>query len=102
VNAATTHKTTTTGLLSSVNPVSVGQTVTFTATVRNPAGTATPTGTVTFFVGNVAVATVRLDASGQARLTGVFTIPGTFTVRAVYSGDSTFAGSWQSLIEQVN
>jgi streptogramin lyase len=102
VNVATTRKVTTTGLFTPAKPVLVGQTVTFTATVRDPAGTATPTGTVTFFVGNVAVATVRLDAGGQARLTGVFTIRGTFTLRAVYSGDGTFAGSWHSLTEQVN
>src|SRR5262249_5801861 len=67
VNAPTTRTTTTT-LLASVNPVVVGQTVTFTATVHAPRGTSTPTGTVTFFVGNKMVARVTLDANGQARL----------------------------------
>jgi hypothetical protein len=103
VIAPATHKATTTALLASARAVVVGQVVTFTATVRRPAGTATPTGTLTFFFGDVAVATVKLDANGQAHLTGFFTGKGTFTLKAVYNGDATFgASSSQSLIEQVN
>ena len=102
VNAPTTRKATTTTLLASANPVRVGRAVTFTATVRDPSGTGTPTGTVTFFEGNTAVATVRLDANGQARITGAFSRTGRFTIRAVYSGDANFDASSQSLIEQVN
>jgi hypothetical protein len=101
VNAPTTLQATTTTLAASANPVLVGQTVTFTATVRGPAGSGTPTGTVTFFVGNSAVAVVRLDAGGQARLTGFFSLAGSFTIRAVYNGGGTFATSSQSLTEQV-
>jgi hypothetical protein len=104
VNAApppTTHKATTTALSVS-NPPRVNQPVTFTATVRDPSGTGTPTGTVTFFVGNVAVATVTLDANGQAHLTGHFSRTGLFSIRAVYNGDAAFdtSGS-RSLSEQV-
>ena len=102
VNAPTTHKATTTSLLASANPARVGQAVTFTATVRDPSGTGTPTGTVTFFVGNTVVARVTLDANGQARIRGSFSVAGRFTIRAVYSGDATFDASSQSLIEQVN
>lgn len=102
VNAPTTHKATTTALVASVNPARVGHTVTFTATVRDPSGTGTPTGTVTFFVGNTAVATVTLDANGQARFPRVFSSTGRFTIRAVYSGDATFDASSQLLTEQVN
>ena len=80
----------------------VGQAVTFTATVRGPAGAGTPTGTVTFFVGNKMVARVTLDSNGQARFTRVFSRTGRFTIRAVYSGDANFDASSQSLIEQVN
>jgi len=102
VNAPATHKATATALLASANPVAAWQAVTFTATVRDPAGTGTPTGTVTFFLGSVAVATVQLDANGQAHLTGFFTGKGTFTLAAVYNGDAIFAtSSSQSLIEQV-
>jgi hypothetical protein len=102
VNAAPTHKATTTSLLASANPVVVGQAVTFTATVSDPSGTARPTGTVTFFVGNTAVARVTLDANGQARIRGSFSVAGLFTIRAVYSGDANFDASSQSLTEQVN
>src|SRR5262249_35060090 len=102
VNAPATTQVTTTTLLASANPVAVRQTVTFTATVRGPAGSGTPTGTVTFFVGNKVVAVVKLDAGGRARLTGFFSVAGSFTIRAVYSGDGTFTTSSQSLTEQVN
>jgi hypothetical protein len=102
VNAPTTRKATTTDLLASVNPARVGQAVTLTATVRGPAGTGTPTGTVTFFVGKKVVARVTLDANGQALFTRVFSRAGRFTIRAVYSGDANFDASSQSLTEQVN
>ena len=98
---ATTRQTTT-SLLASANPATVGQAVTFTAVVRDPSGTGTPTGTVTFFVGNTVVARVTLDASGQARIRGSFSVAGRFTIRAVYSGNATFDASEQSLTEQVN
>jgi hypothetical protein len=102
VNAATTRKATTTALLASANPAVVGQAVTFTATVRDPAGAGTPTGTVTFFVGTKRVAVVTLDANGQASFTRVFSRRGRFTIRAVYSGDANFDASSRSLTEQVN
>jgi hypothetical protein len=103
VNAAPSRKATTTALVASANPARVGQTVMFTATVSGPAGTTgTPTGTVTFFVGSKAVATVTLDATGNARLTRRFSVAGKFTIRAVYNGDSNFAASSQSLTEQVS
>jgi sugar lactone lactonase YvrE len=98
VSAPATHKATTTALLASANSVAVRQAVTFTATVRDPAGTGTPTGTVTFFLGSVAVATVKLDANGQAHLTKFFTGKGTFTLKAVYNGDAPFAASNSSRI----
>jgi hypothetical protein len=88
--------------LASTNPVVVGQAVTFTATVRDPSGTGTPTGTVTFFVGTKVVARVTLDANGQASFSRVFSRTGRFTIRAVYSGDANFDASSQSLTEQVN
>jgi hypothetical protein len=102
VNAAPTRKATTLALFASGNPVVVGQAVTFTATVRDPSGTGTPTGTVTFFVGNTVVARVTLDANGQARIRGSFSGAGLFTIRAVYGGDATFDTSSQSLAEHVN
>jgi hypothetical protein len=102
VIALAAPQATTTALVASANPVVVGRAVTFTATVRGPAGTAKPTGTVTFFVGDTVVARVSLEANGQARLTQSFSCTGLFTIRAVYSGDAKFAASSQSFIERVN
>jgi hypothetical protein len=95
------RKATTSTLSASANPARVKQAVTFTATVGDPTGTGTPTGTVTFFVGNTVVATVTLDANGQASFTRVFSHKGLFSIRAVYSGDANFDASSQSLTEQV-
>jgi hypothetical protein len=102
VNAVTNSKPTTTALVASANPVTAGKAVTFTATVSGPTGTDTPTGTVTFFVGNQAVARVTLGANGQARIRGSFSRAGRFTIRAVYSSDANFAASSKSVTEQVN
>src|SRR5262249_59064095 len=97
-----TPQATTTALAASANPVAVRRAVTFTATVRGPAGAGTPTGTVTFYVGSRVVARLALDANGQARFRRSFSRRGLFTVRAVYSGDANFAASSQSLTERVN
>jgi uncharacterized protein (TIGR03118 family) len=112
-----------TPLVASANPARKGKAVTFTATVRGAPGMATPTGTVTFKVGDAVVAQVRLDAGGQAsltvpaprralrsrkrnagglaRLTGRLSAAGRFTIQAVYGGDDHFAGSAQALTEHV-
>src|SRR5206468_2801930 len=100
VIAPTGPQVTTTALLASANPVVVGQAVRFTATVRGPAGTGTPTGTVTFFVGKKVVARVTLDANGQASIRRIFSRTGLLTVRAVYSGDAHFVGSSQALTDR--
>jgi hypothetical protein len=100
VNAPAVQATTPT-LAASANPIRVGQLITFTATVRGPAGAATPTGTVTLFVGNTPVARVTLDANGQVRIPRIFALRGQFTIRAVYSGDAHFAASSQTLPVQV-
>src|SRR5262249_8570814 len=102
VNAPATPQATTTALSASATTAVLGRSVTFTATVRGPAGAGTPTGTVTFFVGNTVVAQVALDANGQARLTRSFSSTGLFAIRAVYSGDARFAASSQTLTERVN
>src|SRR5262249_1487446 len=77
VNAAIiTPQATTPPLSSSVNPAVVGQLVTFTATVRDPSGARTPTGTVTFRDGNVILGTIAVGTTGQARLTTNFAVAG--------------------------
>ena len=89
---------TTTLLNPSVNPVTVGQSVTFTAVVIPPAGaTLAPTGTVEFKDGSTVI-----DAAAMLRLVGgvyeaTFTTSsltlGSHTITAIYSGDTIFSTS---------
>jgi streptogramin lyase len=90
----------TTTLVASANPVPTGQPVTFTATVGAASGTGTPTGTITFMDGTVVLARVALKG-GKASLTRSFSTKGSHLIKAIYSGDSLFAASVQSLTEQV-
>ncbi len=101
VNPAPTSTTVT----SSVNPSIYGQSVTFTATVANTAGagisTATPTGSVQFYVDGAAVgAAVSLSGSGAAATgtggaTATLSVSGSpHTVKAVYANtDGNFSVS---------
>lgn len=89
---------TTTTLIASTNVIRRRHPVVITALVRSASRTAVkPTGTVTFMVGNVAMAQIKLDARDQARWIVRFPVPGKLLIRAVYSGDSNFAGSSQVL-----
>jgi hypothetical protein len=71
--------------------------VTFTATVKaSSPGSGTPTGTVTFIIDGVAMATNPMT-SGKATLTlGNGLSAGTHTVEVEYSGDTDFAASNQT------
>jgi hypothetical protein len=80
----------TTVLTSSAENVGVGAAVTFTAAVSG-AG-AVPTGTVTFYNGTVSMGTGTLS-NGVATLKTSFSTTGTFTITAVYGGDTSFTGS---------
>ena len=92
---------TSTVVLSSVNPSSIGQSVTFTAIV-SPSGPAAggPTGTVTFFDGTATLAT-RTLISGQASFSTTGLSPGTHPITAVYGGDNTFRPSTSPVLNQV-
>jgi parallel beta-helix repeat protein len=95
VTAPGLHTTTTT-LASSLDPSTVGQTVTFTAIVSPGATAGTPTGTVTFTIDGVSQAPVPLhvvNGSDRATLSIASLARGTHTIRAAYSGDSSFAAS---------
>src|SRR5262249_38963522 len=87
---------TSTSLTSSVNPISVGQPVTLTATVTAlAAGADVPTGTVTFTIDG-ASQVVPLNG-GQAVLNvGPFTVAPQ-SVTATYTGTAGFSGSSGSL-----
>ena len=91
---------TTTILGSSPNPSSVGNSVTFTASVFPN----TATGTVEFFDGVPPIAT-SLGSSpvvgGTASLTTAALASGTHTILAVYSGDANYLGSTGSLTQIV-
>ncbi len=65
-------------------------TFTATVTVAAPSGVTppAPTGTVTFYDGATALATVGLNASNQATLTTSALLPGVHAIVAVYNGDS--------------
>src|SRR5271169_2687937 len=83
--------TTTTALASSVNPSSVGQSVTFTASVA-PEFSGTATGSVTFYDGTTLLKTVALSG-GAAKYTTKTLTSGSHTITATYNGSTTFDGS---------
>ncbi|MEP6767371.1 MAG: Ig-like domain repeat protein [Acidobacteriota bacterium] len=91
---------TSTVVFSSLNPSSVGQTVTFTAIVGFPVGAGTPTGTVTFFDGQTPLGTQTL-VSNQASLSTSSLAQGTHPITAFYSGDSSFGRSVSPVLNQV-
>jgi hypothetical protein len=90
---------TSTSLTSSLNPSTFGQIVTFTATVTSAAA-GTPTGTVTFRDGGVAIGTAALNASGQASFSTAALSVGTHTITAVYGGSLNFATSTSGTLTQ--
>jgi len=84
--------TTTTSLASSANPSTVGQPVTFVATVAPGGPTGTPTGTVTFSVDGTHELPVSLrlvNGSDQAVFTISSLTAGSHTITATYNGDPT-------------
>jgi hypothetical protein len=89
---------TTTKVVSSLNPSTYGNSVTFTATVTANSGT--PTGSVTFKDGGSPIGTTALSGSkatfATAKLAG-----GTHTITAVYDGAADFAGSTSGNLSQV-
>ncbi|MET9392321.1 Ig-like domain-containing protein, partial [Streptomyces sp. NPDC006624] len=84
----------TTNVTSTPDPSVFGQEVTFTATVQpEPGGGTTPTGTVDFVLDGAPVATVPLDASGQAQYATAALDVGTHAMEATYSGDTEYETS---------
>ncbi|MDH2406385.1 IPT/TIG domain-containing protein, partial [Bradyrhizobium sp. SSUT18] len=89
--------TTATGLASSQNPSSFGQSVTFTATVSSPGGT--PTGTVTFNDGGTPIGTSTLSAGAATFATTTLTV-GNHTITATYNGSPAFNASTSPSLNQ--
>jgi hypothetical protein len=96
----------TTALVSSPNPSSFGQAVSFTATVSAvPSGAGTPTGMVTFQDGATVIGQVPLTSAGVvckptdsarscvASITKSNLVPGNHNITATYVSDTQFAAS---------
>ena len=84
---------TTTSIVSSLNPASVGQSITLTATVTPQSGTETPAGTITFEFGYGGVIGTVTLSGGQASLGATFDVASTKSIIAVYSADANLAAS---------
>ncbi|MGO9316672.1 MAG: Ig-like domain repeat protein, partial [Terracidiphilus sp.] len=85
-------------LVSSLNPILLQNPVTYTATVSSTAGN--PTGTVTFSDGGTVISAcasaVVTVSNGQANCAVTYTVTGTHSITAVYSGDTNFLAAGPS------
>jgi alpha-L-arabinofuranosidase len=92
INPATVAPTIfSTNTVLAINPpqITAGQTLTLSVQVGEVGGTALPTGSVAFYLGQTQISTAVL-ANGQASWTGAASFaPGTYQVTAVYGGDAT-------------
>jgi hypothetical protein len=86
--------TTSTALVSFVNPSLFGQAVTLTATVSAQApGTGTPTGNVTFNEGTNVIGSASLNGTSRATFSVSTLSVGSHTLTASYGGDNNFTAS---------
>jgi len=91
---------TTTGLTSSANPSTSGQSVTFTATVAGvDINTPLPTGSVTFLSGSTSLGTGTLSGA-QATFSISTLAAGADPITAQYTGDMNYAGSTSAVLTQ--
>lgn len=96
-----TSESTTTTLRSSVNPSTLGQRVTFTATISPvEPGNGTPTGTVTFSIDGVSQPPLALSDNHVTMTTNILT-KGSHQIVAKYSGDSSFNSSTDTITQTV-
>jgi hypothetical protein len=91
--------TTTTMVVSSLNPSNHGKSVKFTVTVESP--TVTPTGTVTLTAGTTVLSTVKL-AGGKASFATTTLPPGSVTMTAAYNGTANIEGSSGTTVQEVD
>ena len=89
--------TTTTTLVSSLNPSVTGQAINFTATVVS--GSGVPGGTVEFKNGSTSLGTIGLS-SGSATLNISTLVGGSHSITAVYNGTTNFLGSTSTVLMQ--
>ncbi len=96
--ALTVLKPGTTALVSLTNPSTLGQQVTFTATVTGTGGT--PTGSVTFYDGTTTLGTTALSAGAATFATSSLSI-GSHSITAQYDGDANFGSTTSTVVTQV-
>jgi hypothetical protein len=89
------HAPTTTALALSATNITVGQSVTLTATVQGPGSK--QTGTVTFMDGSKTVGTAELNAGTASAPISNFT-QGSHSLTAVYGGDTNYSSSTSSSV----
>jgi hypothetical protein len=93
---------TTVALVSSTNPSTFGQSVSFTATVTaDAAGSSVPTGSVTFMDGTQSLGTMAINGSGVASISAAGLSGGTHKITAVYGGAADFVPSTSTETDQV-
>jgi hypothetical protein len=92
---------TTTALTSGPNPSTVGQTVTFTATVSWSGGALQNAGTVAFKQGATTLGTGTLDPTGTATFSTSTLTKGSHNVAATYNGSTNFTISTSAAVTQV-
>lgn len=90
---------TTTTLVSNLNPATYGQTVDLTATVATQ-DSGLPTGTVTFRNGSATLKTIKLGSDGTATLSVSKLPAGVFSLTATYNGDARNAKSTSSPLSE--
>ena len=89
-------------LTSSANPAKLGDKITFTATVTNGSGSATPTGTVDFFDGTAPLASgVPISSKGQATCSAATLTAGSHVITAQYNATGVFQTAQASLGQYV-
>ena len=89
----------TTFLSVSPNPALPLQPITMTATVSS--AYSTPAGTITFMTGGATLATATVAANGTASATISTLGAGTYSITAVYSGSTEYAGSTSNAVLEV-
>jgi len=102
LGSTTTTVPTTTTLTSSDNPQTLGDQVTFTATVKPASGTGIPSGTVGFSIDGRAGTSETLNSSGEAAYSTSSLTAGSHTVVASYFGDTDYSVSSGTLTETIS
>jgi hypothetical protein len=100
-NEVVSKSSSTSTLISSLNPAGKNKRVIFMAMVTaNEPGAGILRGTVTFKDGNTVLGTTTLNSSGQATFTTSSLKPGFHNITAVYNGDTNFTTSTSAVLRQ--